>query len=291
LRKCAQAWALPQFTVFICLSVALLFTRCSSFLYYPTHQLHFPPERQKLTPEELWIPTGISSTEKLFAWYFHSGEKPHALVIFFHGNGENMSSHYLGFTWLLKQNYDLLVFDYRGYGRSAGNPSPQNTVEDGKSIVRWAAKNHPQLSRILYGQSLGAAIALRTAIDLKFEIPIHLVIADSGFLSYQKVARKTLAGFWLTWIFQPLAWITLTDTNAPGDRVSEIAPTPLVVIHGDHDTVVPFELGQEIYNKSHPPKELWIIPNGKHIDSMRLRNNSIKIKLLKKLNSIFKLHM
>ena len=183
-------------------------------------------------------------------------------------------------------DYDFMIFDYEGYGLSQGDPSPEHTLEDGKAAVRFVMRKDPGTPIVIFGQSLGGAVGLRTAIEMKNDAPIKLVVADSTFLSYESAGRSVLAHHWLTWIFQPLAYVLLSDKYAPDDRVSEISPIPLIVIHGKLDQTVDFDLGKEIYDKSKDPHLFWPIDNGTHIDSMYRHKGKYRKMLLDEMNRI-----
>jgi fermentation-respiration switch protein FrsA (DUF1100 family) len=247
--------------------MALLLSSCSGLLYYPSRQLFVDPARLGLKPEEVQFPSADGT--KLSGWYFRnrSGKKPEALLIQYHGNAENLSSHFLSLAWILDHPYDLFIFDYRGYGRSEGSPNPSGTVADGEAALRWARAREPQLPLVVVGQSLGGAIALRNVIDLKQEIPVRLVVADCTFPSYRGIARKVMTRSWVTWPFQWLGWLLMSDAHAPKGEIDQISPTPLLVIHGDADPVVEFELGEAVYLEAKEPKEFWRIPGGEHTDA------------------------
>jgi fermentation-respiration switch protein FrsA (DUF1100 family) len=294
-----------RFLIRLLLVVALLgssgsLTGCSSMMYQPSGYLFYAPSQLKLHPDE--INFNSSDGTKLVGWYFSADEKrpklpPKGLIVFFHGNAQNMSSHYLNLVWILKHGYDFFIFDYRGYGKSAGDPTPEGTLEDGKAAVRWAAQKWgskglgkntagKDVPLIILGQSLGGAIALRTAMDLKKEIPIRLVVADSTFKSYEDAGASVMSQHWITWLFQPFAYLLLSDKYAPGDHVSELAPVPLVVIHGDQDQVINYDLGLDLFKSAGEPKEFWPVPGGRHTDGMNRKDPAIRDRLLKKLGEL-----
>ena len=98
---------------------------CNNYFFYqPTRKFYYPPEKLRLNYEEFYI-NGIDKN-KIHAWLFPAPSgKPLATVVQFHGNAENMSSHYISLVWLLKHNFEIFTFDYRGYGRSLGEPSTE----------------------------------------------------------------------------------------------------------------------------------------------------------------------
>ncbi len=259
----------------------LLTTGCSGMLYYPTQQLYSNPIKLGYKLENLSLPLGQDDA-KIHAWLLKAPETktPKAVVFFFHGNAENLSSHVLSSLFLLKAGYEVLIFDYPGYGLSTGDPSPESTVKAGRLYLDWLKLNRPNVPWIVLGQSLGGAVALRVLGDTPKDIPVKLVVIDSSFLSYQKVGRKALAGTWITWPFQWMAWLVLSDKWAPESVLSEISPRPLLVIHGTEDKGVPFELGEELFEKAGEPKTFWKIEGGQHIDALQRENGKYQKALL-----------
>ena len=177
-----------------------------------------------------------------------------------------------------------MIFDYHGYGTSEGEPSPAATIADGHAALREMRKLYPDKKIVVFAQSLGGAIGLRAVIDMKNEVPVSLVVADSTFASYRSVARSTLAHGWITWPFQPLGWLVMSDEFAPRDVLSNLAPTPLVVIHGEKDRTVSIDMGWDVYDHAAQPKEFWSIPGGTHTDSMY--RPAIAKRFIEKLDSI-----
>lgn len=259
-------------------------TSCSGLLYYPSGQLFYPPSRFQLAPEEITIPSANGA--KIFAWYFQNraAKKPKATVVFFHGNAENISSHYVNAIWLLDHGYDVLAFDYQGYGRSEGSPSPRKTVEDGEAALRWAAARSPGLPIVVFGQSLGGNVALRAAINLKDQLPIRFVAVDSTFASYRSVGRRVMARSWVTWPFQWLGWLLLSDAYAPDGEIASISPVPLLVIHGEKDRVVEISLGEAVYAQAKDPKEFWRLPVGGHTDVFATQDPAWKMRFVERLD-------
>lgn len=261
------------------LSCLLWLSSCSGLLYFPTRNLHYDPAKLGLKPDEIFFPS--KNGEKLFGWHFSSQvtKKPKAVVLFFHGNGENLSSHYLSLTWLLKHPYDFFIFDYQGYGRSSGEPSPQKTVEDGLAALDWLHKKYPHTPIVIFGQSLGGAVALRVAIEAKDHPNIRFVALDSTFPSYRSMGRKVLSRSALTWPLQWLGWLVMSDSYAPKGRIAEIN-VPILVIHGDKDRVVEFEMGERVFAEAKEPKEFWTIRGGGHTDIFTLQDDSYKTRFL-----------
>lgn len=260
------------------------FWGCSSLLYHPRHQLFHDPAKLNLKPQDVEFSSDDGTL--LHGWYFEGKQPSRGLIVFFHGNGENITSHYLTLLFVLEHGFDFFIFDYQGYGKSDGFASPSGTIADGKAALRRAYQIRPDLPLIVYGQSLGGAVAIRSVYEMKKELPIRLLIVDSTFSSYQDVARDVLAKGWLGWPFQWLPYIVLSDRYAPEDMIGEIHPIPLVVIHGTNDQIINYRFGERVFALAKDPKEFWTVEGGYHIDSLWRKEGNIKQKFLDKILSV-----
>jgi len=271
--------------IIIYLASIFSFIGCTSLFYYPKQELLYDPQKLNLTPQDIWI---NEDGYQIHAWLFNpqsnSGDKSDILkskgtFVFFHGNAENLTSHYLSLVWLLDYNYSFLIFDYPGYGQSVGTPTPESTVKSGKLALKWASKNLDSKPLYVYAQSLGGIIALRAVQELKDQIPIKMFIIDSSFNSYQKIGRRALSRSWITWLFQPLAYLLLSDQFAPA-KLSTLSPLPLLFIHGDADRTVESQFSKEMFEEALEPKSLWIIPKGYHGGSFYINKGEYRAKLI-----------
>lgn len=257
----------------------LLLVGCQSYFYYPSKQKLFDPAKILMAPEDVYL--RLPSGEEVHGWYFSStsSEPSKGTLLFFHGNAENISSHFLMFHWLPGKGYNYFIFDYPGYGKSTGKPMPQNTVEAGKEAARWLFKNKDQRPLFIYGHSLGGAIALRVAEDLKDEVPLGAVIVDGSFSSYQKMSREVLSRAWWASLLKPFTYVLLSDKYAV-KSLADLSPTPLLFIHGDGDTVIAMENSERMYKEAKEPKELWIVPGGGHGNLYEVNSGQLREQLL-----------
>ena len=253
---------------------------CSSLLYYPSKDPFTDPVRFRHHPTDVEFTT--SDGVHLHGWYFKSPTRPaKATVLYFHGNAQNLTTHFYGMYWALDQGVDYFIFDYRGFGLSDGSPSPEGTVKDGHAALDWINQHKDPVTKlILFGQSLGGAVALRVACESNASTDYDKIIIDSGFMSYRKVAQKVLASHWVTWPIQWLGWLVMSDAVAPEDCMSRISPHPLLVVHGLDDQTVPFAMGEQIYTAALPPKEFWQIEGGRHTDFLFRENLRFQKMLL-----------
>lgn len=242
--------------------IIFLLAGCNSLFYYPDQSLHGKPNDNDRF-EEFTVSSG---NEKLHAVRFHHRHKCLGLVVHFHGNAQNLTAHAEFTKWMTEFGFDVLVFDYRGYGLSTGNPSREGLIEDGKSILSFARGLNQCDQLFVIGQSLGGAVAVPSIV--LSHVPINAVILDSTFPSYRKIARLKLSQNWFSWLFQWPLSLLITDDYALGDYLGEITQ-PLIVIHGDRDKIIPVELGRWIFEASVTPcKQFWEHKRLGHIQAL-----------------------
>lgn len=265
------------------LTPCFFLSACSGFFYFPIKEEMIDRAKLPRQPQDVYFRS--EDGNPLHAWYFKADGRAKAVILFFHGNGQNLSTHFLSLYNAPQKGYDYLIFDYRGYGQSPGFPSPDGTVKDGRAALRFIKSQHPNLPIIIFGQSLGGIVALRTALDMKTEIPVKAIVVDSTFASYRSVARSVMAKSWLLWLFQPLGWAIVDNSQGVKHDLSQLAPIPLLVIHGEKDPMIDLSQGQAVFQSASEPKEFWSIPEGGHTDFMWRENGKYAQKFFNYLDS------
>ena len=155
-------------------------------------------------------------------------------VLFLHGNAENISTHIASVAWLPAKGYNVFLFDYRGYGRSAGEPSlPGLHLDTEAALAAVFAMAEVNADRIVvFRQSLGGDVAITALAGSAYRHRIRAMVIEGAFSSYRGIAREKLAGLWLTW---PLQWplsLAMDDQYKPLEAIGRISPVPVLVIHG-----------------------------------------------------------
>lgn len=264
------------------LAISLVFScGCSSMLYYPTHHTYVSPDLLSSEPRDIYVP--MADGTRLHGWQFTPENPSRGTVIFFHGNAENLTSHFIALNWLLKHDYAYIIFDYPGYGQSTGEPTPETTVQSGIEVIKWVHMELQPTDLFIYGHSLGGTVALRSVIEVHKHIPINGIILDGAFSSYQKVVKKALANSWFTWPLQPLSYVMFSDEWAP-QNFSALEGLPKLIVHSKKDPVVDFSLGKELFDRLSAPKIFYPLENGSHGDSFSVNNGENQIMLLNFLN-------
>lgn len=154
--------------------------------------------------------------------------------------------HELGFS--------VLGVDYRGFGRSSqGLPSEEKAAEDARAAWDWLARQHPQARRFIFGHSLGGAIGVQLAAEVHDEAGL---IVEGSFTSIADVVST------FRWGWLPVSpFITQRFDSAA--RVAEVG-SPLLVVHGSQDSLIPSKLGQTLYDKAREPKRFVLVEGGSH---------------------------
>jgi fermentation-respiration switch protein FrsA (DUF1100 family) len=220
----------------------------------------------------------------LNAWFLPArsvaGEKAIATVLFLHGNAENISTHFRSIAWLPAEGINVLALDYRGYGASEGSPSLAGMQLDIDAAMRHllAHKDVDPNRIVIFGQSLGGALAIYYAAHSTHRANIRAVIVDSSFYDYRQIAKEKLSGHLLTWPFQWLPWLTIDDDYSPATSIAKISPLPLLLLQGDRDEVVPLSHSRQLFDKAGKPKELLIVPDVGHTQS--LTNEMARARLI-----------
>jgi fermentation-respiration switch protein FrsA (DUF1100 family) len=254
--------------IFIGLLSSALFG-CSGVFFQPYRGHVQTPKQLGLTYEDVYFQAGDGTP--LHAWFLPAKGKAQGTILFLHGNAENISTHIMSVRWLPARGFNVLLLDYRGYGASGGTASMSGVQDDMDAALRTllARKDVDPDRVVVFGQSLGGAIAIYNVAHSSYRRHIRALVVESAFASYRQIAREKLADFWLTWPLQwPLSW-TVSDEYSPSDAAAGISPIPLLVIHGDRDPIVPLHHGQRLYELAREPKQLWVIPGGGHIQAFQ----------------------
>lgn len=264
----------PHLFVIFFFFITFLITSCSHLFYQPDAFLY--TEKQKIQKyfKEVEIP---GSEGKIIAWTFSNPnlkpeQKKPVHILLFHGNAQNVSSHFYSLFWILEQGYDYTIFDYPGYGGSEGEPTRQTTTQSGIEVYRWLKKNFPQQKFLIFGQSLGGNISVYSASKIAPDPQLCGLAVESTFLNYHTVARRLLAQNWFTWLFQPIAYVLVSDSYSASEGISQLHSIPLLVMHGDRDPIVGFENGRDVFEAASEPKSFIEVKGGQHIDAFTFQD-------------------
>jgi len=190
---------------------------------------------------------------KLKAWLHQKDLINKKTIIFFHGNSGNLRNRNYKLNELSKFDVNFLIVAYRGFSGNQGKPSEQGLYEDARSTLNWLKiKGVKEKNLILYGESLGTAVAIEIAQNKD----LAGIILESPFTSMVELAQKYYP-------FIPVKFL-LKDKYETIKKLPNIN-SPLLVLHGKLDSIVPFSMGEELFKKANKPKFKYFIDNDDHM--------------------------
>jgi uncharacterized protein len=252
----------------LALGVAVVYGAVGLVAYLGQRKLMYFPDRAHTLPAD----AGLRSVEervldtpdgaRVIAWYGRA-KAGHPTLLYFHGNGGSLAIRAPRVARFMDEGWGVYMMTYRGYGGSTGFPSEAANVADARLAYAALVKEGvPAESIVVYGESLGSGIAVRIAAEL----PVAGVILDAPYTSIVDVAAQAYP-------FLPVR-LLLTDRYETIRYIAGIK-APLLILHGEHDGVVPVAMGRELARLAPEPKRLVIFPNGRHSDLYINGNNAI----------------
>jgi uncharacterized protein len=244
----------------------LLLTGCIQSLFYqPDRVLYETPAQAGLRFEQVSFRSKDGTA--LVGWMLPSAlhrdpRSAKGTVVHFHGNAQNMSAHWRLVEWLPRRGFNVFVFDYRGYGASEGSPEPKGVFEDSSAALDYV-RSRPDIDPerlLVLGQSLGGANAI-AVVGSGNRKGVKGVVIEATFTSYSSIASEKLSG----------AGAFMDDSLSPDRFIARLSPTPLLLLHGTADVVIPYPHATKLIAAAREPKRLVIIEGGGHIEAFGRR--------------------
>jgi fermentation-respiration switch protein FrsA (DUF1100 family) len=226
----------------------MLYLLQSRFLYCPVRTVCFFPDELGLQFEEVNLTT--CDNVQLNGWYIPAPQAKFT-VLFCHGNGGNIMHRLDSIQLFNNLGLNCFIFDYRGYGKSAGEPTEQGTYLDAMAAYEWLTKTKgvkPQ-DIIIFGRSLGGSIAA----ELARKVEASSLVMESTFTSYVAMGKKF---YW----YMPVKWFARYQYDT--FKYIKQVKCPVMVIHSADDEVIPFEFGRQLYITANEPKKFLEISGG-----------------------------
>lgn len=255
------------------IAIASFYGSVCAGLWFGQTRLVFSPEKEitttpanfNATYEDVLIPVkkADGTSENIHGWWLPNIKQEEKgslsdrkVILYLHGKGKNISANAKHANRLMRMGFSVLVFDYRGYGRSEGSfPSESSVYTDAQTAWDYLIQKGYKPNQILiYGHSLGGAIA----IDLAIKHPDALgAIVDASFTSMSDMAQ-----------LDPKYRIFPIDLliHQRFDSIAKVRSLaiPVLYIHGTADEVIPVSMAQSLYEATPSRKQIVIIPNGGH---------------------------
>lgn len=237
----------------------LMYIFQSAFIYFPTKNIVATPEDRGLEYEEVHLFT--EDGLRLHGWYIPA-EESRGSVLFFHGNAGNISGRLESIAIFNELRLDVMIFDYRGYGKSEGKATEEGTYKDAIAAWRYLTEVQDKNPRdiILFGRSLGGGIASWLAS----EVDAGGVVLESTFTSVADLAAEIYP-------FIPVRW--LLRIRYPAIDYLEDIRMPVMIVHSRDDEVIPWHHGKKLYEAATEPKHFLELRGG-HNDGFILAGRS-----------------
>jgi fermentation-respiration switch protein FrsA (DUF1100 family) len=230
--------------------LALMYIFQRSLMYFPD-ATRTPPAAAGL-PQAEEVTLTSADGERLVAWHVAPrGAK--RVVIYFQGNAGGLNLRAGRFKWLVEDGTGLIALSYRGYGGSTGKPSEAGFIRDAIAAYNFAAARYSAKRIVLFGESLGTAVATALAVQRD----IGALILDAPFTSAVDVGAAAYP-------FVPVRWF-MKDTFHSDERIIHV-DAPLLVLHGAQDRVVPIGFGEDLFKLAPEPKRMVRFPLGGHVN-------------------------
>lgn len=227
---------------------ALLFFGQERLIYFPSQSWLATPAQAGIPYEEIWLES--ADGVKLSGW-FVPAESSRGVILFFHGNGGNISHRLESLALFHRLGWSTFIIDYRGYGQSEGRPGEQGTYLDAEAAWRYLLEEkrvRPE-QIVIFGESLGGAVAAWLA---QTHSPQALILL-STFTSVPDMGAQTYP-------FLPIRLLARVHYNTLA-RLPEIT-CPVLIIHSPDDEVVPYSHGQKLFGVAREPKEFLKLRGG-----------------------------
>jgi fermentation-respiration switch protein FrsA (DUF1100 family) len=246
----ALAWTAVIGFSFYAVLATVTYVAQRSLMYFPDTARVVPAEAG--LPEAEEVPLTAADGVRVAAWHVPPrDDKP--VIVYFHGNGGALHFRVARFRRLIADGVGLVALEYRGYGGSAGSPSEQGLIADAQAAYRFAAGRYPPRQLVLWGESLGSGVA----IALAAERPVGRVILEAPFTSAVALGARH---YW----YLPVS-LLMKDQFRSDLRIGKVT-APVMIMHGVHDRVVPYAMGEALFDLANKPKHFVRFLDGGHED-------------------------
>ncbi len=251
------AWGTASLLVLAGLAMGPIMARFETrFIYYPEAAFVALPRHFGIQAEDVWLETDDRC--RLHGWYCvpSGGVTPRAYLLFSHGNAGNISGRLPLVQELTGRGLAVMLYDYRGYGQSTGAPDEDGLYTDGEAFLAALVERAGDASRvILYGRSLGGGVSWELAVR---HPEVAGVVSDCTFTSIPDMAGRLF----------PVPLIgTVVQTRFENVRKVSQVTAPKLLLHGERDELIPFAMGEALFEAALVPKRFVPLPGAGHNDT------------------------
>jgi pimeloyl-ACP methyl ester carboxylesterase len=193
----------------------------------------------------------LENGDRINALYFKTTDSIKGNMLYFHGNSRNLQRWGRVAPAYTKRGYNVLMIDFRGFGKSDGEPTEANLKEDGQLAYDWLKNNYPELPITIYGRSLGSGVAAHIAANN----PAQQLILETPFNNLQDVVRTRYPFLFLNHPFRVIF---------PNDQNLQKVNYPVFIFHGTNDRIIPFECAEKLKDSLKSSDRFYTIEGGRH---------------------------
>ena len=239
---------------FYALIVIIVFFFQRNLLYHPSINNYLNDNQNNNEPTEIEKVKIITKDKiKLNGWFYFDTDVDSKTILFLHGNAGSLENRTYKLNHFKDLNLNFLIIAWRGFSGNKGKPNEKGLYEDAESAIRWLkSRGINEKNIILYGESLGTAVAVEVAQNKKYAG----IILESPFTSMIDMGKKYYPFF-------PVRFL-LKDKFESHKKVGNIS-VPLLFIHGKVDNIVPYDMGRKMYELANEPKFFYSQEYGDHM--------------------------
>ena len=221
-----------------------------NLLYHPSEN-NYQNDTIQFNHQEIFIK--VNDEIKLKSWIINKDLKNFKTLVFFHGNAGDLSNRIYKLNELDKLDINILLISWRGFSGNEGYPTEKNLYEDAEAAIKWLNKKKVSNSQIiLYGESLGTGVAVEIASKNNF----NSIILESPFTSIENSAK-------IYYPYLPVSFL-LKDRYDSISKIKKIN-SPILIMHGRKDDIVPFFMGKKLFEKANSPKDSYFTDIDDHM--------------------------
>ncbi len=224
-----------------------------NLLYHPSINNYLDDQTTREPSEIEKIKITTKDDIDLIGWFYKNNTDKFKTILFFHGNAGSLENRTYKLNHFKNLNVNFLIIAWRGFNGNKGKPNEKGLYEDAESAIRWLkSRGINEKNIILYGESLGTAVAVEVAQNKKYAG----VILESPFTSMIEMGKKYYPFF-------PVRFL-LKDKFESHKKVGNIS-IPILFIHGKVDKIVPYDMGRKMYKLANEPKFFYSQEYGDHM--------------------------
>jgi len=257
--------------------IAVLLAACSRIFFQPLSSHLASPEQYDIDYADIYF--GGDKGPELHGWWFPSQRPARACLLFLHGNAENISTHAGLVYWLTRYQYDVFIFDYRGYGKSRGQVEIAGVLDDIQTARDYMLSHKPHCrKRFVMGHSLGASLGIYNIAAHPENIDGMIFVAP--FAEYPLIARQTLSKSWLGWLFQWPISLAISSEYDPLAVVDRLPRQPKLFLYSNEDEIIDTSHIKALYKKASQPKAMERLRGGHNVLFAQTGNQQIILQYL-----------